>query len=374
MTAAVSPEIAAALVPLPARHVHEVDTPAVLIDIDIAEANIRRAHEHLAGLGLRIRPHVKTHKLPAMAKLQQRLGASGITAQKVSEAAAMADAGLDDILIPYNVLGPTKLARLVTLRKKAKLTVAADSETTVAGYAEAFADGSDPLPVMVECDTGAGRCGVQRPADALALARVIDAAPGLCFAGLLTYPAPGKGSAASAWLREAIGLLREAGLDPPVVSGGGTPDLYRASEVPELTEHRPGTYVYSDRMQVALGHSTLDDCALTVLATVVSRPTLTRAILDAGSKALTSDLVAADRADLGHGYIREAPEAVIAALSEEHATVRVPEGLPFPAIGETVRIVPNHACPVTNLFDQVVAMRGEEVLGALEVVARGTVT
>ena len=367
------PTIAEALRPVAAAAVADLDTPSVVIDLPGVERNLRRAHDHLARLDLRVRPHVKTHKLVAIARWQQALGARGVTAQKVSEAAAMAGGGLDDILIPYNILGAPKLDALRLLRTRARMTVAADGETTVRGYAEAFADPGDPLAVMVECDTGAGRCGVQRPADATDLAAMIDAAPGLRFAGLLTYPAAGGTAAASSWLREAIRLCSGSGLPPETVSGGGTPDLFRAGDVPEIDEHRPGTYVYSDRMQVHLGHGTLDDCALTVLATVVSRPTETRAVLDAGSKALTSDLVAADRADLGYGLIREAPRAVIVGLSEEHATVRVPEGSAFPGVGEKVRIVPNHACPVTNLFDEVAFAAGDAVLGTMRVDARGTV-
>ena len=367
------PVVAERLMPATAATVRALDTPAVVIDLPTVERNLRLAHDHLLGLGLRIRPHVKTHKLVALARLQQALGASGITAQKVSEAAAMAEGGLDDILIPYNILGSGKLDALGSLRRRARVVVAADGEATLCGYADAFTDPARPLPVMVECDTGAGRCGVQAPADAARLAALIDAAPALRFAGLLTYPAAGGTAAASAWLGEAVRLCADAGLPPETVSGGGTPDLFRAGEVPEITEHRPGTYVYSDRMQVHLGHGTLDRCALSVLATVVSRPTPTRAILDAGSKALTSDLVAADRADLGHGLIREAPEALVTGLSEEHATVRVPEGSSFPGVGETVRVVPNHACPVTNLFDEVTIAAGDRVLGTMRVDARGTV-
>ena len=297
------PEVTAALRPTPARSLETVETPAVIVDVDRVGANLARAHEHLLGLGLAVRPHVKTHKIPAFAHWQRRLGATGITAQKVGEAQAMADAGLDDILIPYNILGPSKLARLRTLRESAAVTVAADSPVTVEGYAEAFAGADDPLPVLVECDTGARRCGVQTPEAALALAREIAARPGLRFAGLMTYPAPGKAPATSAWLREAIALLTDAGLPPGTVSGGGTPDLYRAEAIPEVTEHRPGTYIYADRMQVAHGVGALEDCALTVLATVVSRPTEDRAVVDAGSKALTSDIGGLD----GHGHIREAP-------------------------------------------------------------------
>ena len=360
-------EIREALRPVKASTLDELDTPCVLIEARRVEANLRRAQDHLAGLGLRVRPHIKTHKIPAIAHWARRLGACGLTVQKIGEAEVMADAGLDDIFLPYNILGAGKLARLRALHERVVLSVTADAEPVVAGYAEAFRDAARPLSVLVECDTGAGRCGVQDADEAVALARAIDAAAGLRFAGLMTYPPAGAPERAAEWLGRAIEALEAAGLPPERVSGGGTPDLTRAGEVPMATEHRPGTYVYSDLMQVAHGHGTLEDCALTVLTTVVSRPTPDRAVLDAGSKALTSDLVGRT----GHGLIREAPRAVIAALSEEHGTVETNgESL---AIGQRVRVVPNHACPVTNLFDEVVLIDGNEVLGSLAVLARGRV-
>ena len=171
--------------------------------------------------------------------------------------------------------------------------------------------------MLVECDTGMGRCGVQNPGEALALARLIAAAPGLTFQGLMTYPAAGKVEANASWLAAAVDLLTRENLPPAVVSNGGTPDLWRAGEVAVATEHRPGTYIYLDRSQVARGVGSLDDCALTVLATVVSRPTADRAIIDAGSKTLTSDTLGMD----GFGLVLEYPDAIIRSLSEEHGAI-----------------------------------------------------
>ena len=234
----------------------------MLIEARRVEANLRRAQDHLAGLGLRVRPHIKTHKIPAIAHRARRLGACGLTVQKIGEAEVMADAGHDDIFLPHNIMGAGKLARLRALHDRVTLSVTADSERVVRGYAEAFADAARPLPVLVECDTGAGRCGVQDADEAVALARAIDAAAGLRFAGLMTYPPAGAPERAAEWLARTIEALEAAGLPPERVSGGGTPDLMRAGEVPMATEHRPGTYVYSDLMQVAHGHGTLEDCAL----------------------------------------------------------------------------------------------------------------
>jgi D-serine deaminase-like pyridoxal phosphate-dependent protein len=346
-----------------------VDTPAVLVDLDRVEANLKRTQDYADAHGLTLRPHIKTHKLPRFAKRQVELGAVGITVQKLGEAEVMADAGLDDILLPYNIIGAAKLARLRALHARITIRVTADSAETIAGLAGAFAGAARPLEVLVECDTGMGRCGVQSPEAALALARQIAEADGLSFAGLMTYPGAGLYREAAAWLASAKALLEGAGLPPKIISNGGTPDLWHAHEAKVATEHRPGTYIYLDRFQVEKGVGGLDDCALTVLATVVSRPTDTRAIIDAGSKALTSDTLGLS----GFGHVIGYPDAVITGLSEEHGTIDLTASASKPAIGEQVRIIPNHACVVTNLFDSVVLVRGETVVETVPVAARGKV-
>lgn len=345
----------------------DIETPAVLIDQAVVEANLVRAQAYADEHGLKLRPHIKTHKLPMFARRQLDLGAVGITCQKLGEAEVMADAGLDDIFIPYNILGEPKLQRLLALHQRTAISVTADSATTIAGYAERFTDPSRPLPVLVECDTGAGRCGVQTPAEALALALLIVEAPGLRFEGLMTYPPRGQVAAVDTWLKKAIESLTTAGLSPSRVSNGGTPDLSVSADVSAATEHRPGTYIYSDRMQVSFGHGTLEDCALTVLATVVSRPTGDRIILDSGSKALAADTCAAP----GYGHIVEYPQAVITVLSEEHATVDVSACTSRPAIGDKVRIIPNHVCVVSNLFELVHLVEDGVVTAVIPVAARG---
>lgn len=347
----------------------DLETPCVLIDLDLAEANLARAQAYADAHGLKLRPHIKTHKLPFFAHRQLALGAVGITCQKLGEAEVMADSGVSDILVPFNILGPPKLARLHALHARIAIAVSADSPDTIEGYAGAFAEPAHPLAVMIECDTGAGRCGVQTPEQALALARQIHAAPGLRFSGLLTYPPRGGAAEAERWLAHAKALIEAAGIPVPAISNGGSPDLYAAAEVPSATEHRPGTYIYSDRMQVAFGLGTLAQCALSVLATVVSRPTPTRAVLDAGSKALAADLCPAP----GHGHVVEYPDALVASLSEEHATLDLSRSEARPLIGERVRVIPNHACVVSNLFDHVHLVRGEEVVERLPVAARGRV-
>lgn len=351
------------------RTLDDIDTPAVLIDLDRAMANIDRAQAYADRHRLALRPHIKTHKLPYFARAQVERGAVGITCQKIGEAEVMADAGLTDIFLPYNILGRDKLARLKALAGRVRLTVTADSKPVVAGLSDTFADGGAPLSVLVECDTGMKRCGVQDPAAALELARTIDAAPGLAFGGLMTYPAAGRVAETQAWLAEAVAVLSQGGFAPAIVSNGGTPDLWRAHEVKSATEHRPGTYIYLDRYQVAKGAGTQEDCALTVLTTVVSRPTRDRAIVDAGSKALTSDTLGMT----GHGTLVEAPGILVSGLSEEHGHVDCSADPGALAIGDRVRILPNHACVVSNLFDVVHLVSGDRVVEVLPVAARGRV-
>jgi D-serine deaminase-like pyridoxal phosphate-dependent protein len=346
-----------------------LDTPCVLIDLSRVEANLKRAQAFADARGLKLRPHIKTHKLARFARRQVELGAVGITCQKLGEAEVMADAGIVNIFLPYNILGEHKLARLKALAERVRLSVTADSPTTIAGLAETFQDAAKTLPVLVECDTGMGRCGVQNPDEALELARLIEAARGLAFAGLMTFPAAGMVEASAAWLAAAVDLLTREGLPPRIVSSGGTPDLWRAGEAAVVTEYRPGTYIYLDRYQVAKGVGTLEDCALTVLATVVSRPTPNRAILDAGSKALSSDTLGLD----GFGLVLEYPDAIIRSLSEEHGVVDLTACAKRPEIGDRVRIVPNHACVVSNLFDAVALVSEDGRVEPTPVTARGRV-
>ena len=353
--------------PVLAKALDALDTPAVSLDLDVVDANLERFQAYCVANCMNARPHIKTHKLPDFAHRQVELGAIGITCQKIGEAEVMAASGIGDILLTYNILGAPKLARLKELARHCKLTVVADNQVVADGLAKAFA-GGPPLRVLVECDSGGGRCGVQTPDEAVKLAQAIDQADGVHFAGLMTYPPKGQIEVVRDWLGEAMHAFQRAGMACEVISSGGTPDIWRAHEVTAATEHRAGTYIYNDRMMVRAGAATFDDCALDVVTTVISRPTETRAVLDAGSKALSSDMGGLE----GHGYIREYPDAVIHSLSEEHAVVDLSACTGAkPAIGERVRVVPNHACVVTNLFNTVHGLRGERVERVFTVEARG---
>jgi len=260
------------------------------------------------------------------------------------------------------------MARLGALQTKVHMTVAADNPTVVAGLPKAAEISGKPLSVVVECDTGRKRAGVETPAEAIALAREIAASPGLKFTGFMLYPTETGWTEAQTFFDEALAGVRAHGLDAKLVSTGGTPNLKNVGKLKGATEHRPGTYIYNDRMQVAAGVATWDDCALNIYSTVVSRAAPDRGILDAGSKTLTSDTGGGMD---GFGLILEHPEAKIARFAEEHGFLDLTRSNTRPKVGDVVRIVPNHVCVVVNMMDEVVMVRGDEIVGTLPVAARG---
>ncbi|MGA7803467.1 D-TA family PLP-dependent enzyme [Bradyrhizobium sp.] len=354
--------------PLAAKIAREYGTPAAVIDMDKVERNIARIQAACEAVGVANRPHIKTHKSPLLAKMQIAAGAKGITCQKLGEAEVMADAGIDDILISYNLIGEEKMARLAALQAKAGMTVAADNPTVIAGLPQAAKLSGRKLAVVVECDTGRKRAGVETPTEAVALARQIAGLEGLSFAGFMLYPTETGWTEAQTFYDEALAGVRAHGLDAAMVSTGGSPNLKNLGKLRGATEHRPGTYIYNDRMQVAAGVADWEDCALSIYATVVSRAAPDRGILDAGSKTLTSD--AGGGLD-GFGLILEHPEARIARFAEEHGFLDLTRSNTRPNVGDVVRIVPNHVCVVVNMMDEVVMVRGDEIIDVLPVAARG---
>ncbi len=348
----------------------DVETPAVLVDLDVVEANILRAQRLFDGLGKGFRPHIKTHKIPYLARLQMQAGAVGIACQKISETEVFAADDFGDVLLCYNLLSAEKIARARVLAELGQITVVADNADVVAALSAGMAGSTAQLRVLVECDTGMGRCGVQSPEAARDLARLIANSKGLRFGGLMTYPKPDDELQVQAFLSAARDLCAPDVGPCDIISSGGTPSLDKAALAPCITEYRAGTYIYNDRSLIARGACAVSDCALTVLTTVVSRPTPDRAILDAGSKTLTSDLFGLQ----GYGMLRDYPEAQIAGLSEEHGTVDLRPSLRRPKIGEKVHVIPNHCCPVSNLTDRVIFHRRGEVIRAEDVAARGCVT
>ena len=345
-------------------NISQLETPVAIVDLDRLEVNINKLQHYLDEHGIANRPHIKTHKIPEIAHMQVNAGAVGITCQKIGEAEVMAQAGIQDIFLPYNIIGEAKLERLMRLARRVTLSVTADSEFTVRGLSGAAQKAGLELPVLVEFDAGLGRCGVQSPQEAADLARTIARSSGLRFGGLMTYPSSDK---ADLFVVETKKLLKGDGISVELVSGGSTPSMWEAHTHPEVTEHRAGMYVYGDRYTLKSGAMVLEDCALKVITTVVSRPTAERGILDGGSKTFSSDLLGLE----GHGLILEYPEAVIHSQSEEHGHTDFSKCEHKPEIGERVTVIPNHCCVVTNLFNQIVGIRGNQVEVIWPVAARG---
>ncbi|HWE08000.1 MAG TPA: alanine racemase, partial [Solirubrobacteraceae bacterium] len=307
------------------------DTPCLRLDLDRLDANVARMAELAAAAGVALRPHAKTHKLVEVAERQIAAGSDGLTVAKLGEAEVLAMHGIDNLLIAYPVWGAGKWERLCRLAESAEIRVAADSFEVFEGISRAARRRGLSIPVRIEIDTGYGRCGVQSPEAAVRLAQRMAGLAGVRLVGVVsfagqTYAARGEeivevavGDAAR--LVEAAEALRDGGFEVPEISAGSTPSATHVDALRGITEIRPGTYVFSDRDQVALGWGTLDGCALTVAATVVSHPTTTRAIIDAGTKTLSSDRAAT--AD-GWGVIRGHPEWQLASLNEEHGILQVP--------------------------------------------------
>ncbi len=343
-----------------------IETPAVVVDRDVLERNVARMAEAVRARGFELRPHAKTHKLPEVAELQLAAGAAGLTVATIGEAEVFVERGARDVFLAYPLwLTPAKAARLLAVRERARVVVGLDSAESAANTGRLVPG----LEVLVEVDSGHHRSGVAPQA-------VVDVAEaarqaGLVVVGAFTFPGHSYGPDAAAPAahgeRDALVtagyLLRTAGFDVRVLSGGSTPSV-AATEAGGATEVRPGVYVFGDAQQWELGHVAPADIALTVLATVVSVHD-DRVILDAGSKVIGADRPAWAT---GHGRLPDHPDARITALSEHHATV-VGDGLP--GLGERVRVVPNHVCNVVNLVDEVVVVRGGVVEERWAVAARG---
>lgn len=352
-----------------ARLAADLDTPAVTILLDRMEANIARAQDRISKAGRANRPHIKTHKIPAIAAMQIAAGATGLTCQKLGEAQVFIDAGItDDILVTFNIVGEAKTERLVELAKRIRrLAVVADNDVVLRGLSDAARRHGHVLPVLIECDCGFGRNGVQTPQAALDLARLAVTLPGLQFEGLAVFP--NNAPRTVEFFTGAIDLFKLAGIPLPVLSGGGTPALMTLADYPMMTEHRAGTYVYNDVMMVQSGAAGWDDCAMHVRSTVVSRPTADRAIVDAGSKVLTREQYFVKN----FGRVVEYPEASVVNLSEEHGVIDLSACAEKPKIGDVINIIPNHCCVVSNMVDEVYGLRNGVVEQVWPVAARGMV-
>jgi D-serine deaminase-like pyridoxal phosphate-dependent protein len=359
----------------------ELSTPALTIDLDTLERNLDRMANSCRRQKVGLRPHTKTHKTPEVARMQLERGALGLTVAKVGEAEVMAEAGLDDILIAYPIWGAEKLRRLVTLARRRRIMVALDSQAAAEELSRAASAQGVTLGVLVEFDAGFHRCGLAPGPPCVELASKIAGMPGLSFRGLMTYFGNIRGSpeerragmqVVAEKVEGALAAFRDAGLEVEIVSGGSTPSAEFSDLVTGLTEIRPGTYVYSDLNTFYQDACRLEDCAARVVTTVVSTAVPGRAIIDAGSKALSSDLLSAGP-ESGYGYVVEAPEVPIIKLNEEHGYLDLTRSAHEFHVGEVLTIIPNHVCTCVNMHDEVFILRNGMVAGSWRVAARGKI-
>ena len=359
-------------------HVSQVDTPALLVELDALERNIRRMQERIEGTKLRLRPHVKTHKSTAIANLQIAAGAVGVCCQKVSEAEIMVDGGVGDLLISNEVVGAAKLARVAALARRAKVAVCVDDFDNVQHLAEAAANFGAKVDVLVELDVGAGRCGVDTPAEAVRLAAAIARTKPLRFAGLQAYHGAAQHLRAHADRRTAIAnaagkvadaldLLRRNDLECAIVSGAGTGSFEFEIESGVYGELQVGSYVFMDadygRNQNRGGKPVSEfEHSLFLLTTVMSTPAAERAIVDAGLKALS--------VDSGMPLIAGCDGTSYARAADEHGRLDVGGNHRF-RLGEKIRLIPGHCDPTVNLHDWFVGIRNDHVEALWPVSARG---
>ena len=369
---------------------HDVPTPRAFIDRLKVRANIAAMQARATEAGVQLRPHAKTHKSPVIAAWQIEAGAVGVCCAKLGEAEVFAEAGIGDIRLPYPV-HPSQAARLIALMDRARVSIIVDSIESASGWSAAMTAAGRRLEVLIKVDVGFHRCGVDpaRP-DVVETIASIARLPGLRFLGLLSHAGHSYGAGSLRELEDIARTerdiltsvavaLRHGGVEVREISVGSTPTSRFIGAQSGATEMRPGNYVFFDRTQVGLGAATLDDCAMGVVSTVVSRPAPDRVIFDAGSKTLTTDGVRGFAKLTGHGLVFPALDAaapdesiVLERLSEEHATASVPPDCAL-RIGDRVRIIPNHACVVTNLMDELLITEGTDVVGRLPVAARGRI-
>jgi D-serine deaminase-like pyridoxal phosphate-dependent protein len=366
---------------------YDIPTPAVIVDQNRLEANIARM-QRSAG-PKRLRPHAKTHKSPRIASHQIDAGAAGICCAKLGEAEVFASEGIADIRVAYP-LHPSNASRVVTLLGQTSLSIIVDHPRIAREWSDAMVRAGRVLPVLVKVDVGFHRCGVDPTTPvALDLVTLVSGLPGLSFQGLLSHAGHAYHAASelelasiaeaeATTLRTLAAQAAERGIVTTELSVGATPTARFSARQPGLTELRPGNYVFFDRTQVALGAASLDQCALTVMATVVSKPADDRIVLDAGSKTLSSDGARGFSPVSGFGAIFEDPASttldeslLIERLSEEHATVHVLSGKTALEPGDRVRILPNHACVVSNLVDEISIVDRDVVVEMMRVAARG---
>jgi D-serine deaminase-like pyridoxal phosphate-dependent protein len=361
--------------------VSELDTPALVVDLDVMEQNLSRMGQYCREHNLRLRPHTKTHKIPELARKQIESGATGITVAKLDEAEVMIDAGLDDLLIAYPIVGATKTRRLARLAERAKITVSLDSTDAARGISAAVSERKTEVNILVELDVGFGRCGVPNETEALQLAQIVSSLPGLNFQGLMFFPGhfgvePEQRKTLREEVNELLDHCREtfARADIPLatISGGSTPSRYESDLFHGVNETRPGTYIFNDRNTAGVSAASLDECALSVLVTIVSTSVSGHAVVDGGSKTFSSDRYQAEDGR-GYGLFKQDPAIEIERLSEEHGHLNIARSEHRYRVGDRLAIIPNHVCSTVNLHDEIYGVRGERVETVWRVAGRGKV-
>jgi D-serine deaminase-like pyridoxal phosphate-dependent protein len=360
----------------------KLDTPVALVDLDVMERNISDMVFSAKNMNVGLRPHIKTHKVPEITKQQIEAGAVGITCAKLGEAEIMADTvGAKDIFIANLLVGAEKIRRLMNLAERLRISVGVDSVEVAEPISEAAKRRKLKIPVIIKVDTGLERTGVAHGDPALVLAKKIAKMQGLELEGIYTHEGHVYGSSGTEHLyrlsREAgqrmvetAKLIRAAGIDIKTVSVGSTPSARITPRVPGITEFRPGTYVFNDNYQIRLGIAREEDCAFTVLATVISVPSTNRAVIDAGTKCLTSEKSEAFGV---YGLVKGMPQVSLVRAYEEHGVLKINPADGKFKVGDKVEIIPNHVCPAVNLFDELVGTRNGIVTVRWNVTARGKV-
>ncbi len=361
-------------------HFKELPTPAVVVDLDVVEKNLDRMTAACRHNRVALRPHAKTHKTLEVARMQLERGAIGITVAKVGEAQALLESEPPEILVAHPILGRDALRRLAQVAQNSRVLVALDSEYAAHQLSQAAVAFKTTFGVLIEFNAGTHRCGVS-PGPALAqLGHRVQNLPALQCRGLMTYFGNvwGTPSERDTHAREtaeaveqAIETFTSAGLPLDIVSGGSTPSALMPGLLHHLTEIRPGTYVFNDMNTYHQQLCTLQDCAVRVVTTVVSTAVPGRAIIDAGSKALSSDLLGSGPRS-GYGYVPEHPEVCIEKLNEEHGYLGNIDGAEL-AVGDVVSIIPNHVCTTINMHDEVFITRNQLLIGTWKIAARGKV-
>ncbi|HJV45340.1 MAG TPA: alanine racemase [Bacillota bacterium] len=360
----------------------DIDTPAVLIDYDLLQNNIQKMASFAKKYNLRLRPHIKTHKIKEIAELQMNAGAVGITTAKLGEAEVMAELGFRDILIAYPIVGTTKLKRLHRLMKMANITTVIDGIEQAEGLNEYAKENHIEFPVLIEVDTGLRRCGVKPGTEVVELYRKTLSMPYIRVIGIMTHAGHAYGASTHEQVIEiakqegmemvsTANLLQQSGYSVEEISVGSTPTVEISGTIHGVTEIRPGNYVFNDMTQVRLGVAASEDCSLRVVARIVGHPAPERFIIDAGAKTLALDQGAHGTQGVkGYGTVVGHPELTISRLSEEHGIVDI-SGISSLRVGDKIEIIPNHSCPVVNLTDEVVVIQKGKIRERWRVAARG---